>query len=289
MSLAQLIPLLLKASIFGMVLAIGLRLSRQEATWVLRHPRELLISAVGMFGVMPMVAVFLYLVIRPDPPTGLILLGTALAPVPPILPNKEMKAGAGAHQAVGLMVAAGLVSIAFIPFASQWMASWFGVEVHVPFGLTARIVFGSVLLPVLVGIVVRAVAPGVADRLASPLTKLSSLLLLAALIPVLIQTAPAQWALLGGGTLLAFVLFALVGVAVGHVLGGPDDNNRTVLALSTASRHPGVAAALALAVLPDAQGVLPGAILYLLVSVIVTGLYLGWRRRQAGPESAAPA
>ena len=285
MSLAQLIPLLLKASIFGMVLAIGLRLSREEATWFLRHPVALLRGAVAMFVVMPLVAALLYLGLRPDAPTGLILMATALAPIPPILPNKEMKAGAGAREAVGLMVAAGLLAIVVVPFGAEFMAGWFGVDAEVPMGPTARIVSATVLLPVLAGLVVRGVAPGAAARLAGPVAKLSTVLLVLAVLPVLVQTAPAQWRLVGGGTLLAFLLFAVVGVVVGHVLGGPEENNRTVLALSTASRHPGVAVAVALAVLPDALGVLPGALLYLIVSVVVTGVYLAWRRRVATPAT----
>jgi BASS family bile acid:Na+ symporter len=285
-SLAELIPLLLKASILGMVLSIGLRLQRDDLTWIFRHPRALATGAVAMFVIMPLVAVGLYVGLRPDAPTGLILLATALSPIPPILPNKEMKAGAGAREAVGLMVAAGLLAIVLVPFAAEWMAGWFGVEADIPFGPTARIVGTTVLVPVVVGLLIAGVAPGVAERLAGPMGKLAGVLLLLAVIPVLIRTAPAQWALLGGGTLVAFLLFAVIGVIVGHVLGGPNPNNRTVLALSTASRHPGVAAALALAILPETEGVLPAALLYLIVSIVVTSLYLGWRRRsEAGGEA----
>src|SRR5688572_21294737 len=42
-------------------------------------------------------------------------------------------------------------------------------------------------------------------------------------------------------TLVALVLITLLSLAVGHVLGGPDEDDRTVLAFATASRHPGVA------------------------------------------------
>lgn len=287
MNLAALIPLLLKASILGMVFAIGLQLGREDTTLVIRHPRAMVLGLVAMFVVMPLVAVLLYLGLRPDPPTGLILMATALSPIPPILPNKEMKAGAGAREAVGLMVAAGLLAILVVPVGAELMASSFGVEVDVPMGPTASIVSTTVLLPVLAGLVVRRLAPGAADRLAGPVAKLAGLLLVVAALPVLVQTAPAQWSLLGGGTLLAFLLFAVVGVVVGHVAGGPEENTRTVVALSTASRHPAVAAAVALAVLPDAQGVLPAALLYLIVSVVVTGVYLAWRRR--GAEAPATA
>ena len=75
------------------------------------------------------------------------------------------------------------------------------------------------------------------------------------------------------------LVFAGVGLAAGHLLGGPDPENRTVLALSTATRHPGVAIALAAANFPD-QKLGPAAVfLYLLVSAVATIAALTtWRR-----------
>ena len=76
------------------------------------------------------------------------------------------------------------------------------------------------------------------------------------------------------------LVFAGVGLAAGHLLGGPDPENRTVLALSTAPRHPGVAIALAAATFPD-QKLAPAAVLrYLLVSAVATKFYLVWNARQ---------
>src|SRR5690606_41821850 len=61
--------------------------------------------------------------------------------------------------------------------------------------------------------------------------------------PVLIRVWPLLIEMIGNGTLAVLALFTLVGVAVGHLLGGPDPNNRTVLALASGTRHPGVALA----------------------------------------------
>ena len=64
-------------------------------------------------------------------------------------------------------------------------------------------------------------------------------------------------------------------------LGGPDDEDRSVLALASAARHPGVAMAVASANFPD-QKLAPAAILlYLLLSAILTIPYVMWRRRHA--------
>jgi BASS family bile acid:Na+ symporter len=75
--------------------------------------------------------------------------------------------------------------------------------------------------------------------------------LVVAAIPVLIALFPAIISLVGNGTILAFAAFVVVALAVGHFLGGPDPDERTVLALASASRHPAVAIAIAHANFPD--------------------------------------
>ena len=70
------------------------------------------------------------------------------------------------------------------------------------------------------------------------------------------------------------------GLAAGHLLGGPQSEDRTALALSTSSRHPAVALAMASANFPD-QKLIPAAILlYLIVNAIVSLPYLAWRRHR---------
>jgi hypothetical protein len=71
----------------------------------------------------------------------------------------------------------------------------------------------------------------------------------------------------------------VIGLITGHLLGGPDSEDRTVLALATAARHPGVAMAIASANFPE-QKLAPAAILlYLLLSALLSIPYVMWRRR----------
>lgn len=286
MSLAEVIPLLLKASIYAIVFSIGLRAGLSEATWALRHPRPLMIGVFAMFVVMPLVSAALAALFELPPPVELILVAVALSPVPPILPNKELKAGARAAQAVGLMVAAGLLAIVMVPFGAELIASWFGLDVEVPVALALKIVATSILIPLAAGLLLRAAAPKLAERIADPVGKLASAVLLLAVLLIVVKSAPAMWRLVGGGTLAAFAAFVAIGLGVGHVLGGPDDANRTVLALATASRHPAIALAIATAVAPDAPLLMPAILLYLLLGAVVTGVYLAVRRRRAAPAPA---
>jgi BASS family bile acid:Na+ symporter len=81
--------------------------------------------------------------------------------------------------------------------------------------------------------------------------------------------------LIGNGTIVAIAAFVMVGLLTGHLLGGPAGEDRSVLALASAAHHPGIANVN----FPE-QKLAPAAVLlYLIVMVIVTSLYVMWRRR----------
>ena len=89
--------------------------------------------------------------------------------------------------------------------------------------------------------------------------------------------------LIGNGTITVMIVLAVVGLASGHLLGGPDPDDRVVLALASATRHPGIAIAIAQANFPD-QKLAPAAIvLYMLVSAIASAPYLKWTARHRPP------
>ena len=105
-------------------------------------------------------------------------------------------------------------------------------------------------------------------------------MLLASVLPILFTAWPAIASLIGNGTVVAIAAFILAGLAAGHLLGGPDPDDRTVLAFCTAFRHPGVAIAIAGANFPGQKLVSAAVLLYLLVSAVVSIPILAWRRRQ---------
>ena len=286
MNLAQLILLALQASIFALVFALGLSVGMKEATWALRHPRELARVVLAMFVIMPLVAAAMAALLDLNPAVKLALVALALSPLPPLLPNKGIKAGGETSHAVGLLVAAALLAVVVTPVGFAILAERFGLDVAVPTGRVVRVVIFSVLLPLVAGITIHQVAPGLASRLAGPIGKVASLFLVLSFVPILLTTAPAMWSLIGGGTVASLAAFIVVGLAVGHYLTGGREEDRTVLALSTATRHPGVAIALSGAVAaatarPEARLAAPAILLYLVLGAVMSAVYLRIRRKSA--------
>jgi bile acid:Na+ symporter, BASS family len=288
MTIAELVPLILKLSIMVMVFTIGLGAEPRELIYLLRHPSQLLRSITAMSLVMPVVAVGLVKLFALSPPLEIALVCLALSPVPPILPNKMIKAGGGHAYVLSLLVIAGLFAIVWIPLAGLILDRLFPAQISIPPGPVAKLVLMTVLGPILAGVVVRRLAPALADRLVRPVGLVATLVLLGGLVLILIKAGPRLLALIGDGTLLAIAAFVILGVAVGHLLGGPSPGDRTVLALGTASRHPGIAMAIAAITYPLAKAVPAEILLYLLVSAVVTAPYLMWRKRSVETDAARP-
>ena len=135
------------------------------------------------------------------------------------------------------------------------------------------------MVPLGLGMLVAHLAPRVADRIAKPAGLIATVLLVAAFLPVLVTMWRPMMSLIGDGTLAAFVAFADAALIAGDVLGGPRQDDRVVLALSSAARHPGVAMAIASANAADEKLVPAAVLLYLVVNGIVSVLYLKWRAR----------
>ena len=230
MTIASLIPIVLQLSIVGVVFALGLGTRLADILAVRNRPGELARSLLAMDIVMPAVAVALALALHLAPAVKIALVALALSPVPPLLPRKQMKAGGSSFHVMGLLVVAGLFSIVFVPVALEVIARIFSIPLSMSPLAVAKVVGISILAPLAGGVAVAAVAPALAARIARPLSLAATAVLLVGLVPVLVTRWPLMMTLIGNGTLLAMGVFVLVGLAVGHLLGGPDPDGRTVSA-----------------------------------------------------------
>jgi BASS family bile acid:Na+ symporter len=278
MTLAQLIPLAIQLSMALIIFCVALDARFADLVFLWRQPGLLLRSLLAMLIVMPVFAVLMAVAFDLNDSVETALVAMALAPVPPILPNKQLKAGGQASYVVGLLTTAALVSIVYVPLAAHLLGNVFNRPVDVSIGRIATIVATSMLLPVLAGMALRKIAPALARRIDKPLSLVATLVLIAACIPILIKEWPAMAGLVGNFSIVAMVVFALVGLAVGHWLGGPDPDERSVLAMATSARHPAVALAITANAL-DKPGVMAAVLMALLVAAIVTTPYVKWSRR----------
>jgi len=288
MTLAELIPLAIQLSIAMIVFSIALHARFSDVTYLLQRPGLLARSLIAMFVVMPVLAVALAVLLDLHPVIEVALVALSLAPVPPVLPKKQIKAGGAPSYGVGLLVIAALIAIVYVPAALALLGRVFGRPVHSDPAAVAKIVATSILAPLLAGLVVGRLTPSFAGSAAKPLSIAGTVLLVVAALPILVKEWPSIAAQTSVFGVIAIALFSAAGLAVANALGGPDPDDRTVLALATATRHPGVAMAIA-ADMPDKQALLAAMLLVVIVGAVVAGPYVKWRTRGHAMVAAARA
>jgi BASS family bile acid:Na+ symporter len=243
MTLQQLISLGIQGSMALIVLCVGLRAGFDDLLYLLRRPGLLVRSLLSMNVVMPAIAVAIAYWLDVDHALKVALITLSVSPVPPFLPGSQLKGGGRQSYVIALLATASLVSILLVPSLTALIGRIFGQEVRTEPSAIAWVVVTSIIAPLIVGLLINRVAPKLAAMLARPLSLLGAIVLVAAFLPVLLKIWPAIVASFGNFTLVTIIAFCALGVLVGHVLGGPDREDRTVLATATASRHPAVALA----------------------------------------------
>jgi bile acid:Na+ symporter, BASS family len=278
MSTTTLILIALKTSIILTVFSIGLRATPAQAGYLFRRPLELLRAVVTMNVLMPAVAFALAMWFDLPPAVKIALVVLAVSPTPPIFPKKAFKAGGSEDYVIGLVTAAAALSCLVIPISIEV----FRRVTERPLTLASRevavLAATSILLPLLVGIALAHFAPRLVRRIVHTVEVGSTWLMVLAAVPILFVVARPMWSLLTDGSLLGMAAFVGIGLILGHNAGHRDPHNRPVLALATISRHPGIAVAIAHANFPEQRLAVAAVLLYLIVNVIASALYLTWVR-----------
>jgi BASS family bile acid:Na+ symporter len=236
----------------------------------------------------PIVAVLVCKTFSLHPAVIVALVTLSIAPISNMFPKSmpALVAPAGMVYAHGLFFASTVLSVLLTPLAVEVFGVIFGGDRHVNPLAVAQVVIGTMLLPLGIGLAIGRRWPA-AKRWIPTITKVSSLVLLVCAVVII----AAAWSLMGSvvrqGTLSAIAIIALLGLAAGHLLGGPDEDERTVLAHATVSRHPGVA--VVVASLTNEPLAPIGVLLAVLVSAVVVMPYTQWRKRRLAAVLPAPA
>jgi BASS family bile acid:Na+ symporter len=280
MTMQQYLGLALQLSIALTVLGLGLTASWQDATYLLRQPGLLLRSVLSMAVLMPVVVVTIAKLFSFPTEIELALVALAISPVPPILYKRQLGGGGRREYVVGLLVAMGLLSIILVPVSVAILNGIFSTSVLVSPLVVARVILTSVLAPLAVGLLIRQWFP-VAEKSATHIIALGGLLLVVGAGMLLWALWPVTRGFLGNGVALMLAVIALVGLLVGHLLGGPVAGDRTSLAMATAARHPAVALTIASATGASQKSALAAILLYVVIAALVSIPYQKWRARQA--------
>jgi BASS family bile acid:Na+ symporter len=278
MTAVALLSLLTQISIVLIVFSTGMSGQRGSLGMLLRAPGLLFRSLLSMLVLAPLLAVALAKGLDLPIAVKIAIVMMAVSPVPPFLPKKAIRAGGSQSYIISLLAISAMVSIASAPLSLQLLDDLFGLAMNIPPIAVARPLLVSVLVPLVAGLIVARVAPQISAKWTRIVAGVGSILLAAVVLPQLVPLAPALRELVGDGTLLAIAAFALATLFIGHLLGGPVEEHRSVLALCTATRHPFIAIALIQANFPSERLAVPAVFMALIVTTIASVPYV-WMRK----------
>jgi BASS family bile acid:Na+ symporter len=216
--------------------SMGLELKLSETIKALRSPRLVILTLVWSWILGPALAVLLIKVLPLSEPHAAGLLLFSLAPTAPLLPILIRKAKADMDISAAMMPLAVAGTVVFMPILAPLLIP----GVSVSSGALARQLVLTVLLPLVIGVVIRVYASRLADKIFPYFKKLASLTTLLLLAFVLFLYGRELLNALGSFAVAAQVLFVLVTAFVSYAFGfGLKQTQRSALALGICSRNGG--------------------------------------------------
>jgi len=180
--LSKVIPITMLAFVLSSMLSVGLSLTVAQILVPLRNYRLIVLALLANFVLMPFAAFFIARLLRLDQPLGIALLLLGTASGAPFLPLLARISKGNLAFAVGLMVLLMVVTVGFMPLVLPLMLE--GVSVD-PVKIGSSLVF-LMLLPLAIGLLVRARLSGLAAKAQPFLSRLSMLSLVLLIVLLLI-------------------------------------------------------------------------------------------------------
>lgn len=258
--LATIVQLSALVFVVSSMLAMGLSLTVPEIVAPLKNVRLVILALAVNFIAVPLVVWGIQAVMNLDQDiyTGLLLMATAAGA--PFLPKLAQAAKGNAAFSVGLMVLLMVVTIIYMPIVLPLFLS--GVEIN-PWDI-ARSLIVMMLIPLGIGLFMKARWPDTANGLQPLMSSASSFAILLLLVGAIILQWESIVSLIGTGGIVAIVIFLAISFVLGYFAGGSDPGTRSVMGLGTAQRNLSAALVVGAQNFSDSPNVL--------VTVIVAGL-----------------
>lgn len=266
--LATLTNLFLLTFVMTSMLAMGLSLTTKQIVAPLKNVRLVLLVLLANFVLVPILGIALARVfqLETDLATGLILVSVVAGA--PFLPKLAEAAKGDAALSVGLMVLLMVVTIIYAPIVLPLILS--GVSVSA-WAIAKPLIF-MMLIPLAIGLLVKARYPQTAEHLQPTFGQVSSF----SLILMFVLSLAVNWSSLVGAfgtkSFIAAIIFIAIAFPVAYFMGGSNSGTRSVMGLGTAQRNLGAAMAIASANFASQPNVI---VMIIVVAVIGLALLMG--------------
>ena len=274
------LALLVLASVFTVMLSLGLMLGREQITAALQ--RRMVLAVLLFVVVVPVPAIAVLFVkgfgIKGAVAAGILLM--AISPGAPVALRRAIDAGGHAAFAPALHLVIVISAVVTVPGSVAVLDLIFDKDFTVSPLDVARQVFIAQLLPLGLGAALRALRPAVAARIETRLARIANQMLLALVVALLIVLWPLL-ADIGWVPFVAGMTLTVCALFVGAACAWRDATIRPAGAVAAAMRNPGLA--LLIATVNKASAAVVAAVFgYALGLAVVVTAFVVWQSRRHG-------
>lgn len=270
--------------VLSSMLAMGLSLTVAQILEPLRNTRLVILALLANFVLVPLLAYLILLVIPLEQglATGLVIMACAAGA--PFLPKLAQTAKGNIAFAVGLMTLLMVVTVIYLPLVLPLLLSGASVS---PWAIAQSLIV-MMLLPLGIGLLVKARYESLADTLQPHLSQASTVAILLMIVSMLVLQFSSIVGLIGSGGLVAIIVFLVGAFVIGFFLGGRESGIKSVLGLGTGQRNLSAAFLVAGQNFADDPNVLVMVLVAGIVGLVILGGLAGelGRRSQATEQAA---
>jgi len=213
---------------------MGLQVNLGNMFKVVRNPKFLGLMLVLGWVIGPAIAYLITLVLPLDSSYIIVLFIGSLAPCAPFLPPLLPKAGGDVTFAGAFIPVAAIGTSILMPVIAPMLVK--GIELSIMSLL--KPLFITLLLPLLIGALLKTFAGNVADKIFNPVKKLAGLSTLLTIILCLIIYYKPMWATAGSMATLALTIFMVVMAVISYYSGFAfSRGEKVVMALGMGTRN----------------------------------------------------
>ena len=212
----------------------------------------------------------------------MIITGTAAGA--PFLPKLVQLAKGNTAFSVGLMTLLMVVTVIYLPIVLPILLPGASVS---PWDIAKSLIL-MMLLPLAIGLFIKARYEPTAEHLQPTMSKVSSMAIVLGLVAILVLQFSTIIGTFGTGGILAAILFLVGSLLIGMLLGGKDPAMRSVMGLGTAQRNLSAAMLVAAQNFSDDAQVLGMVMVLGVLGLVLLGVVSGELGKRM-TSAAAPA
>jgi BASS family bile acid:Na+ symporter len=214
--------------------SMGLQVDIRQAIKPIRNPKNLALILAWGWVVGPALGYLITRILPLAEPYATVVLITSLAPCAPFLPPLLGKAHADANFAGAFIPLAAVGTVVFMPLISPLLIPGLTLSA---FALAKPLVV-TVLIPLLIGALIRTYAAPTADKIFPPVKLLAGLSSALTVIFCILLYGRRMLDTAGSFALLAMTMFMVVMALLSYRFGfGLTQNQRSVMALGMGTRN----------------------------------------------------